>query len=239
VRFVSAAGKDAEEFRQIDFTRDKAAQFFHGCRRPHQARWRFRRGLEHPGSRMRRHAGHRTALARAAGRSRRRPVDFVTIEIGTALAMGERVIPVLVGGASIPRANELPEAIQPFAHRNEVGLRPECFATDCQGLVTALKEQLVDTERERAARTEGGLRARGEAIRQSVPRSTSMRPTGRTPPRRRPELLREERNCGRSLRTKTTTGGALRNAPLFIRRENWWGRLCRAARAYPALSPEM
>jgi hypothetical protein len=84
----------------------------------------------------------------------RDPADFVAIEIKTAFAMGKRVIPVLVGGASMPRADELPETIQPLARRNAVGLRPERFKADCQGLVAALKEQLADVEKEVAARTE-------------------------------------------------------------------------------------
>ena len=37
------------------------------------------------------------------------PEDFVAIEIKAALDQGKRVIPVLVGGASIPRADSLPE----------------------------------------------------------------------------------------------------------------------------------
>jgi clan AA aspartic protease (TIGR02281 family) len=82
------------------------------------------------------------------------PADFVAIELKTAFAIGKRVIPVLVGGASIPRADELPEAIRPLARRNAVGLRPERFKADCQGLVTALQEQLAGAEKERAARTE-------------------------------------------------------------------------------------
>ena len=39
----------------------------------------------------------------------------------------KRVIPVLVGGASMPRADALPEAIRPLARRNAVGLRPDRF----------------------------------------------------------------------------------------------------------------
>ena len=91
--------------------------------------------------------------------------DFVGIEIKAALDQGKRVIPVLVGGAGMPRADALPAAIRPLARRNAVGLRPERFKTDCQGLVTALKEHLAAAERERAARTEAE-RAAAEAGRQ-------------------------------------------------------------------------
>jgi hypothetical protein len=71
------------------------------------------------------------------------PDDFVAIEIKSALENNKRVIPVLVGGAAMPPANALPEAIRPLARRNAVGLRPERFNVDCQGLITALREQFA------------------------------------------------------------------------------------------------
>jgi TIR domain len=89
-------------------------------------------------------------MARRAGD----PDDFVAIEIRAALDLRKRVIPVLVGGAPMPRAHDLPESIRALARRNAVGLRPERFKADCQGLVTALKDQLAVAEGERAARTE-------------------------------------------------------------------------------------
>lgn len=82
------------------------------------------------------------------------PDDFVAIEIKAALDQGKRVIPVLVGGAPMPPADILPEQIRSLARRQAVGLRPERFLTDCQGLVAALKEHLVAASQERAARTE-------------------------------------------------------------------------------------
>ena len=78
--------------------------------------------------------------------------DFVAIEIKAALDQGKRVIPVLVGGAGMPRADTLPEAIRPLARRNAVGLRPERFRGDCQGLVTALKESLAAAEQHNGRR---------------------------------------------------------------------------------------
>lgn len=82
------------------------------------------------------------------------PDDFVAVEIKAAIEQGKRVIPVLVGGAGMPRAETLPEPIRPLARRNAVGLRPERFKADCQGLISALKEQLAAAEQERAARTD-------------------------------------------------------------------------------------
>ena len=85
--------------------------------------------------------------------------DFVAIEIKAALDQGKRVIPVLVGGAGFPRAEILPEAIRALAHKHAIGLRPDRFRSDCQGLTHALKEAFVAAEAERAARTEAERRA--------------------------------------------------------------------------------
>jgi molybdopterin biosynthesis enzyme MoaB len=62
------------------------------------------------------------------------PDDFVAIEIKdrARLDNNKRIIPVLVGGAGMPRADALPEAIRPLARRNAVGLRPERFMADCK-----------------------------------------------------------------------------------------------------------
>jgi TIR domain/WD domain, G-beta repeat len=85
--------------------------------------------------------------------------DFVMIEIKAALDQGKRVIPVLVGAAAMPRVEALPVLIRPLARRNAVGLRPERFKADCQGLVTALREQLAAAERERAPHSRAGRAA--------------------------------------------------------------------------------
>jgi formylglycine-generating enzyme required for sulfatase activity len=111
------------------------------------------------------------------------PDDFLTIALKAALDQRKRVIPVLVGGASMPRADSLPEAIRPLARRNAVGLRPERFKADCQGLVAALKESLAAAEQERAARTEAERRAaeaaRLEAEEQAAARAKAAEERGR------------------------------------------------------------
>lgn len=94
------------------------------------------------------------------------PDDFVAIEIGSALEKEKRVIPVLVGGALMPRADALPENIRNMTRRNAVGLRPERFKADTQGLVTALKEQLAAAEREKAKNT--AERAAAESARRKA-----------------------------------------------------------------------
>jgi hypothetical protein len=70
------------------------------------------------------------------------PTDFVRVEIESALNLGKRVIPVLVGDAHMPHPDELPEALRPLARRNAVRLTHERFRADTEGLVKALRQTL-------------------------------------------------------------------------------------------------
>jgi hypothetical protein len=81
------------------------------------------------------------------------PDDFVVLEIKSALEQNKRVIPVLVGGAIMLHPDTLPEAIKALARRNAVELRPERFSVDCQGLISALKEQFAAAAREPVTKT--------------------------------------------------------------------------------------
>jgi hypothetical protein len=64
-----------------------------------------------------------TSVTDAAGvRRLDQPNDFVRLEVGAALARGIDVIPVLVHGARMPTAAELPEDLQNLAYRNCVEL---------------------------------------------------------------------------------------------------------------------
>src|SRR6478735_2895084 len=51
------------------------------------------------------------------------PNDYVTIEIAAALRRGIRVIPVLVEGARMPKASELPHSLKPLARRQPFEVR--------------------------------------------------------------------------------------------------------------------
>jgi formylglycine-generating enzyme required for sulfatase activity len=88
--------------------------------------------------------------------------DYVVVEIKAALKQAKRVIPVLVGGANPPRAEQLPKSIRPLARRHAVGLRPDRFKADCQALVTALRAQLLAAESGRPARSDAGIAAAAE-----------------------------------------------------------------------------
>jgi hypothetical protein len=54
----------------------------------------------------------------AGQRRLNQPDDFVAIEIAAALARDIRVIPVLVDGASVPQASELPDSLKPVCTEN-------------------------------------------------------------------------------------------------------------------------
>jgi formylglycine-generating enzyme required for sulfatase activity len=84
--------------------------------------------------------------ARAGARN-----DYVVVEIQSALREEKRVIPVLVGGASLPRADQLPKSIRALAQRHAVALRPDRFKADCQSLVDVLRAQLSEAEPQRVA----------------------------------------------------------------------------------------
>jgi hypothetical protein len=84
------------------------------------------------------------------------PADFVRIEIESALALDKRVIPVLIGEVSMPRANQLPDPMKPLATRNAVRLTHERFRSDMHGLIAALESIL---ERAEKARREGEAQA--------------------------------------------------------------------------------
>ena len=51
--------------------------------------------------------------------------DFVRIEIESALAREIPIVPLFVGGASMPSEEDVPESIRPFVYRNGVPVRPD------------------------------------------------------------------------------------------------------------------
>jgi TIR domain len=67
------------------------------------------------------------------------PDDFVRMELTAALAHELRVIPVLVGGATMPSASQLPSGLEPLAHRQAVDLRDAAWREDLDTLAGALR----------------------------------------------------------------------------------------------------
>lgn len=67
------------------------------------------------------------------------PNDFVRIEIELALRRGIPVVPVLVRGAAMPGAADLPESLQKLARRNGISVRADPdFHNDMTALIRKL-----------------------------------------------------------------------------------------------------
>jgi hypothetical protein len=74
------------------------------------------------------------------------PKDVVLNEIHMALQRGIAVIPVLVDGADMPKAEHLPNALKPIARRNAVELRNSQFGGDADRLIRKIREVVKDSE---------------------------------------------------------------------------------------------
>ena len=70
------------------------------------------------------------------------PDDFIVIEIGTALTRNIPVVPVLVDGAHMPKASELPDLLKLLARRQAIQVRHTNFSSDAEALVKRLREAL-------------------------------------------------------------------------------------------------
>jgi predicted ATPase len=69
--------------------------------------------------------------------------DFVRIELEAALARGVPLIPVLVSGAVMPTAAQLPQTLAEFAYRQGTAVRPDPdFHRDMDRLVVSLQAML-------------------------------------------------------------------------------------------------
>lgn len=65
--------------------------------------------------------------------------DFVRTEVAMALAANKRVIPVLVNGAHMPSASQLPEEIRPLGGRNPASLNLSSWSADVERLYAAIQ----------------------------------------------------------------------------------------------------
>jgi len=78
--------------------------------------------------------------ADAAGASRlAQPDDYVRRELSRALERGALVVPILVGGALLPSADQLPAELAGLAQRQAVALRDESWHQDVDGLLRSLR----------------------------------------------------------------------------------------------------
>jgi ABC-type amino acid transport substrate-binding protein len=76
------------------------------------------------------------------------PDDFVRLEIEAALSRRVRVIPILVDGATLPRAEELPGSLAGLVRRQALELSPARFDTDTSRLLKVLDRTLAEVRTE-------------------------------------------------------------------------------------------
>ena len=86
------------------------------------------------------------------------PADFVRLETASALRRDIPVIPVIVRGATMPHADQLPEDLRDLAYRNCVELTHARWSSDLQLLLTALHRQLGVDKSEAPAQPEAAQR---------------------------------------------------------------------------------
>jgi hypothetical protein len=68
------------------------------------------------------------------------PEDFVRAEIAAALARNIPLIPVLIDGARVPKASDLPDPLKPLARRQGFEVRHANFGRDAGALAEKLQE---------------------------------------------------------------------------------------------------
>ena len=116
-----------------------------------------------------------TAAEDELGRRIDNPNDWVRIEIASALAQQKRVVPVLVNGAAMPLAEELPDNLKTMSHKHAFRISADRASAESRGLINSLKNMLAEAERERAdavrkARAESERRAKEEAAKKRAER---------------------------------------------------------------------
>lgn len=72
-----------------------------------------------------------------------RPRDILRAEVAHALAAEGTVIPVLVEGAALPAAAELPPPLRPLLDRQAVALRPQRWNADVRALLDRLQALIL------------------------------------------------------------------------------------------------
>jgi hypothetical protein len=114
--------------------------------------------------------------------------DFVRHEVSAALAGGKRVIPVLLNGAGMPGAPELPEPLRPLVHCQAFAFSDARFDRDAAALIEHLGGPPPPSGASRAAggwRRRSWLAAGGVALVAGAGGWLALR-RGSTPPRPEP-----------------------------------------------------
>ncbi len=160
------------------------------------------------------------AVDRDGARRLDNPEDFVRVELEAALERDVRIIPVLVGEATVPRSNDLPTSLAPFVRRNAMEVTDSRWDYDVGRLLHAL-DRIAEEERQKAeeprplgCRPKPTPRRRGCRQRSRLPHWP--RPKRKLEPERRPRP-RSERgprpNSVRGQRPKRRNGPRPKEGP--------------------------
>jgi hypothetical protein len=136
------------------------------------------------------------------------PDDFVRLEISTALKRKIHVIPVLVGGAVMPRPTQLPEDLQSILRYQAIEVTHNRFAADSERIIEAINPAFEKAPEEEAEREKVRLDAERTVDEYNRPHV----PTGRNLPEEWSDALRWSwHNC-------IETGGQQFQLPKTFRR---------------------
>jgi TIR domain/Pentapeptide repeats (8 copies) len=101
------------------------------------------------------------------------PDDFVVLEIAEALKQDAVVLPVLVQGATMPSAGELPPSIQQLAKHQAMILSSASWGSDVDALATRIETLVADRSLDGK---EGSLSKRFDRLRRRlIPRTSTWR----------------------------------------------------------------
>ena len=95
------------------------------------------------------------------------PRDFVRVEIEAALTRKVRVIPILVGGATMPRADELPPSLAELVFRTALELSPARFDYDTSRLIKVLDRTFAEARIARGVTAQPNLPVPPDGLRGS------------------------------------------------------------------------
>src|SRR5689334_11537579 len=90
------------------------------------------------------------------------PDDFVRLEIEAALARDVRVIPILVEGARMPRADELPASLSKLARRQALELSPSWFDVGTERLLRVLERTIKEAQEQARRQVEEAAQRQAE-----------------------------------------------------------------------------
>ena len=135
------------------------------------------------------------------------PEDWVRLEIGSALARGIAIIPVLVSGASLPKRADLPDDLKPLVEHHVATVTTNGFRNEMAGLARDIRELLGGRRRwPLAAAAAGVVVAAGLAMYAGlIPLSGLASLTGSDPAHRTPEQTATAKRAGSDPSSESAT----------------------------------